>query len=436
MALTVYTLAERPDLTTSLLRLSPKVWPYFVLEADASLQYFGTLFEEFLEYSFVICDHQEQVIAGGSAIPLAWDGTLDTLPKGWDGALAQGVADRRAGRIPSALSAVSATINPAHQGLGLGQLIIRSMQRIGRTHGLDHLICAVRPSQKSQYPLTPLEDYIGWKLPDGTPFDPWIRTHWRLGAEYLRIEPESMVTTGSVGAWEEWTQLRFPQSGSYVVPGALVPITIDREQDRGRYAEPNVWMRHDLTRQSAVTAERAQFPPARARQTLTIGLKPTRQQHEALLETANTFQGLCAALVEQARSTNAPSVLALTPAFAAVNGTPMPLPAPLALRAALLAETSYRSRAPDGQMRVPAEPVMPLDEAIASFHGLTHITILTCAGPLSIPFLIEQVEQVGAEAPGETAELRLLDKGWQVSVTLETAQELGLSHSRAQSSSS
>jgi hypothetical protein len=47
-----------------------------------------------------------------------------------------------------------------------------------------------------------------------------------------------------VAEWEEWTGMAFPESGDYVVPGALVPVQIDRERDEGRYVEPNVWMRH------------------------------------------------------------------------------------------------------------------------------------------------------------------------------------------------
>jgi hypothetical protein len=38
--------------------------------------------------------------------------------------------------------------------------------------------------------------------------------------------------------------MAFPESGEYVVEGALVPVRIDRASDRGRYVEPNVWMRH------------------------------------------------------------------------------------------------------------------------------------------------------------------------------------------------
>ena len=40
--------------------------------------------------------------------------------------------------------------------------------------------------------------------------------------------------------------MAFPESGEYVIPGGLQPLTIDREVDEGRYYEPNVWLLHDL----------------------------------------------------------------------------------------------------------------------------------------------------------------------------------------------
>jgi hypothetical protein len=55
-----------------------------------------------------------------------------------------------------------------------------------------------------------------------------------------------MTIPGSVGEWEEWAGMSFPDSGDYVVPGALTLVSIDRESDRGLYVEPNVWMRHTL----------------------------------------------------------------------------------------------------------------------------------------------------------------------------------------------
>jgi hypothetical protein len=55
-----------------------------------------------------------------------------------------------------------------------------------------------------------------------------------------------MQIPGTVAEWAQWAGMAFPESGSYVVPGALVPVEVDREADRVVYVEPNVWMRHRL----------------------------------------------------------------------------------------------------------------------------------------------------------------------------------------------
>jgi hypothetical protein len=118
------------------------------------------------------------------------------------------------------------------------------MRQLARDHGLTRFVAPVRPTMKTRYPLTPMERYVRWRRPDGLPFDPWIRVHTRLGAELIEVCERSMVIRSTVDAWESWTTMEFPDSGSYVVDGALVPIAIDREADRGEYVEPNVWMRH------------------------------------------------------------------------------------------------------------------------------------------------------------------------------------------------
>jgi hypothetical protein len=55
-----------------------------------------------------------------------------------------------------------------------------------------------------------------------------------------------MVIPGSIPQWEEWTGMCFPESGPYVVPGALRPVDMDLEANRGVYVEPNVWMHHRI----------------------------------------------------------------------------------------------------------------------------------------------------------------------------------------------
>jgi hypothetical protein len=91
--------------------------------------------------------------------------------------------------------------------------------------------------------------YVRWRRPDGAPFDPWLRVHWRLGARVLRIATRSMLVAAPVSDWERWTGLPFPADGRYVVPGALVPVRVAR--GRGRHVEPNMWMLHPVRRPAA-----------------------------------------------------------------------------------------------------------------------------------------------------------------------------------------
>jgi hypothetical protein len=120
------------------------------------------------------------------------------------------------------------------------------MVSIARKHGLDMLIAPVRPSWKVRYPLVPIERYAGWRRDDGLFFDPWMRVHERLGGIVLRPEPHSLRISGTVPEWESWTGMAFPESGEYVFPGGLATVEIDRDEDLGRYWEPNVWMLHKV----------------------------------------------------------------------------------------------------------------------------------------------------------------------------------------------
>ena len=145
---------------------------------------------------------------------------------------------------PTVLCALQILIAPECRGQGLSRRMIERMAQIGRDHGLDTLIAPVRPTLKHRYPLIPIDRYLSWRRPDGTHRDPWLRTHERLGADIVKVASRSVVVTGTVAEWERWTKMALPESGLYVVSGALVPIEIDRERDEGVYVEPNVWMVH------------------------------------------------------------------------------------------------------------------------------------------------------------------------------------------------
>ena len=111
---------------------------------------------------------------------------------------------------------------------------------------MKKLIAPVRPSQKCDFPLIPIEEYVQWKNHEGKLFDPWIRVHCSSGGKILKACKRSMTISGSILDWENWTGLKFPGSGLFTVDGALVPIKIELKEDKGIYIEPNVWIIHDL----------------------------------------------------------------------------------------------------------------------------------------------------------------------------------------------
>jgi len=240
----VTTLKRRPDLADEFERMSHSAWPPFLLHADTL--YWGSLFDEFAGFQIAFLDPEGAVIATGHTVPFIWDGTEDDLPLKLSEALGRGLEAHRQGRTPSTISALAAIVTPDHQRKGLSTEILRSMRSLAADHGMHSLVAPVRPTLKSAYPLTPFERYVGWKREDRTPFDPWLRVHHRLGAEFMKVVPEAITITGSVTEWEEWTGMRFPETGEYIVPGALQPIHIDREHDTGRCDDPNVWMRHPV----------------------------------------------------------------------------------------------------------------------------------------------------------------------------------------------
>ncbi|MFW5748015.1 MAG: GNAT family N-acetyltransferase [Chloroflexota bacterium] len=244
---TIRTFAEQDDYAEHR-RILEAAWSPFMMEDSVANAYFDALYDELPAFQFLMYEPTGVVVATANSVPLHWDGTVESLsPQGWDHVLVQGLGDHRAGRRLNTVSALAIAVDPARLGSGLSTVMVRAMRRLAAEHGAGHLIAPVRPNFKARYPLTPIERYITWCHTDGeSPFDPWMRVHWRLGATIAKACPESMRIPGTVAQWEAWAGMRFPETDMYIVPGALAPVTIDREADSGLYVEPNVWMIHPL----------------------------------------------------------------------------------------------------------------------------------------------------------------------------------------------
>jgi len=231
MKLRVLTHAER-DLRGTM----PQLWPEFMSRDEVVSGFWPRLYDEYADFQLWVVDGRE-TIGYASTLPVRWDGLPE--PRGLSWAMSRGIEGE-----PSTLCAVVAGIAPPYRGKGLSSLLLRRMAGLAAAHGLDSMIAPVRPTWKERYPLTPIERYVLWRREDGFPYDPWLRTHERVGAELLEVAPLSMTVTGSREEWEEWTGLQFPEDGDYVVPGGLVPVRFEAGQ--GSYVEPNVWMRHPV----------------------------------------------------------------------------------------------------------------------------------------------------------------------------------------------
>ena len=239
----IVTTSDRPDLDEQGKAALLPGWPEFIFHDPVSTEFMGRAAKYFPWYDVRLLDDGE-VVAGGWGVALRWNGTTADLPAGYDGALVSGVTGHEQAVPPDTLCVMAAAVRRDRQGAGLGGQVLAALQARATAGGLQRMIAPVRPVLKSRYPLTPMADFARWTRADGTHLDPWIRTHQRLGAVILGPAPRSMVITGTVPEWEEWAGLAFPETGRYVVPGALDLVEIDREKDLGIYAETNLWMRH------------------------------------------------------------------------------------------------------------------------------------------------------------------------------------------------
>jgi len=228
--------------------ISEVTWPEFMLHDPIANENWHELFDLFSDYQFAMLDTEtNRMAAMGNSLPFYWDQPLEELPEGgWDWVFLKAIEDHKRGTKPNIQSAIQINIRPDYQSQGLSVKMVRAMRAIGEAKGFKYLVAPVRPNQKSKYPLISIDDYIKWTNDEGLPFDAWLRVHVRAGAKIIKPCHEAMTIPGTRAEWEEWTGMKFPQSGKYVVSGALNPIEIIVEKDNGIYIEPNVWMVHKI----------------------------------------------------------------------------------------------------------------------------------------------------------------------------------------------
>lgn len=238
----VDTLKDRLDLIGKLKSLNQASWPDFIYYGDSYS--WGRYYDDLSEYILVLTDTSDTLIGGGFTVPNVWSGKLDELPSTIEEIVENGLGAN--GTPANTLIPVAALVDKDHRGKNLSTEILKQMKKLAVKSSFEHLVIPVRPTWKTRYPLQSIENYAKWQTEDGLLYDPWLRTHQRLGAKVMKCVDSTLKIEGTIKDWERWTGMLFPESGAYIVRGALQPVEIDIESNIGVYDEPNVWMQHPL----------------------------------------------------------------------------------------------------------------------------------------------------------------------------------------------
>lgn len=245
-SLTVRSRADSPQLKKAAHVIEQAAWSElgYLNYTQSHYAHYAALLDEYPEYQLCLVDEESgYVVAAGNSVPLMCE--PDALPpEGWDWVVESAVG--KAGQPVNMLGALAISVPKIHRAKGYAKVMINAFLELARKKGLRGLVAPVRPSAKAAHPDVSIDDYITWTDDRGRVFDPWLRSHLGAGGKLVGPCKRSMVVEEPVAFWETLTNRQFERSGDYRLDGALVPVSIDLEQRRGRYEEPNVWVAYTI----------------------------------------------------------------------------------------------------------------------------------------------------------------------------------------------
>jgi len=163
------------------------------------------------------------------------------------------------------------------------------------------------------------------------------------------------------------------------------------------------------------------------KQTMLLKLVPTEDQYHALLETMHAFNAACDYVAEQAFEAKVANKFELQKMTYGTLRSAYHLPAQLAIRAISKASDAYK-RDKSIQPTFRPEGAIVYDERVMSFKGLTHVSLLTLAGRVLVPFLIGQYQAARMDAIKGQADLIYRKGTFYLAVTLDVPEPMPASN--------
>lgn len=165
---------------------------------------------------------------------------------------------------------IGMTIDPAYQGMKLPSLLFSTLKEAARRLRMKHIVGPFRPNAYGQYKAERraphsnilFEEYCTGLNHHGLPQDPWMRTVFRQGAEFRRIEPRSFRVVRPMASFEEFRRKFKSESWYSPTPdvwecGETPTWYVDRCKGQVVSVEPNIWGVIRVADVSGEAAERA-----------------------------------------------------------------------------------------------------------------------------------------------------------------------------------
>lgn len=242
----VVSFKERPDLYDLQEEICGKAFPTFLYYSETAINTWEKMIEYYKEYQLLLL-HNDKIVCIFNCMPMNWNFSDEELPEeAFEWGLEKELKDFEAGKEINAALGVQIIIPKEYQGKGISSIAVAEIKAMCVKMGIRKLIIPIRPTLKSKYPINDIDNYINWKNEKGLPFDPWLRVHVKQKGKIIGTCTNAVEIRGTVEQWEKWTNMKFPESGMYVVEGALCPININSEINLGIYNEPNVWVSYEL----------------------------------------------------------------------------------------------------------------------------------------------------------------------------------------------
>ena len=249
--LRLFTIEQRPELAARMEAIHLGAWPAY-FEGDKVQRECWPLIAGIAPHlQFALMNEDDEICAVGNAVPIDWDGTLKSLPRGWDDGL-----KRAAKASPSAntLMVLAGVVDPDYSGRGFSSLILKSFRALARASGLERVLVPLRPTGKSERTDLSFAEYCDLRREDGQFVDNWLRVHERLGARRLALAEQSQEIVGDLDAWARWTGMHVDESGTVHFPGTLAGADVNIDSKRVVYHDPCVWLEHPLDDVATVRA--------------------------------------------------------------------------------------------------------------------------------------------------------------------------------------